>query len=146
MSAPTIADKQAEIVEEFEFLGDWTERYRHIIELGRELPTIDDERKTDAFKVKGCQSQVWLDADLDGDRVQYVADSDAHIVRGLIALLLRAFNGHPPQEILASGTGFIDQLGLAQNLSQNRANGVRSVMEAIRRHATRLQTRLEEAR
>ena len=136
----SIRELQEEVVEEFEFLGDWTERYRHIIELGRDLPPYPEEKRTDAHKVEGCQAQVWLHAEGKDGRVHYFADSDAHIVRGLIALLLESYNGHTADEILATPPAFIDRLGLAENLSQNRAQGMYAVLEQMKRYALALKS------
>lgn len=129
----TIADRQAEIVAELSGFDNWQDRYRRIIKLGRELPPYPEEHRTDAQKVKGCQSQVWLHASLDGDgNVQLVGDSDAAIVKGLLALVLRAFSGAPPEDIAAAPTTFVDQLGLSENLSQTRANGLASMLKQIK--------------
>jgi len=132
----SIADNQAEIVELFEMLDDWQDRYRMIIELGRELPALSDAQKTDANKVKGCQSQVWLVSRLDdGGHLLLNADSDAAIVRGLIAILLKVFSGQTPDAILAARPEFIDDIGLSKHLSQNRANGLSAMIKKIRGHA-----------
>ena len=133
--APSIADKQREIVDEFAEISDWRDRYRHIIELGRQLPDLPDELRDDKFKVKGCQSQVWLHPSLEDGRVVFRADSDAAIVKGLVALVLRVFSGHTPDEILASKPNFVDEIGLSEHLSQTRANGLSSMLKQIQMYA-----------
>ena len=126
-----------ELVEEFDFLGDWEERYRHVIDLGRALAPLDDAEKSDANKVRGCASQVWLVREDDADgRLRFRGDSDAHIVRGLIALLLRLYSGRTPAEILGfDAPAGLDRLGLTGALSTQRSNGLRSMVERIRRDA-----------
>jgi cysteine desulfuration protein SufE len=126
-----------ELEEEFEVLGDWEERYRYVIDLGRELAPLDDTERSDANKVRGCASQVWVVRDPGGDgTVCFRGDSDAHIVRGLIAILMRLFSGRRPQEILAFDTpAALSRLGLSGALSQQRSNGLAAMVERIRRHA-----------
>lgn len=133
--ASTIAEKQAEIVGEFAAIADWRDRYRHIIELGRQLPDLPEELRNDNFKVKGCQSQVWLLPSLEDGKVIYRADSDAAIVKGLVAIVLRVFSGHTPDEILASKPDFVDQIGLSEHLSQTRANGLSAMLKQIQMYA-----------
>ena len=133
----TIDAELQDIASEFEFLGDWEERYRHIIDLGRGLVPLSDADRSDANKVRGCASQVWLVSERDGqDRLVFRGDSDAHIVRGLIAVVLRLYSGRPADEILGfdAAAGF-DQLGLAGALSAQRSNGLASMVERIRRDA-----------
>lgn len=133
----TIADVLAELVEEFDLLGDWEERYRHVIELGRELEPLSDAERTDANKVRGCASQVWLVTTRDGEgNLGFRGDSDAHIVRGLIALLLRLYDGRSPQEIQDfDAKAAFEALGLAGALSTQRSNGLASMVARIRRDA-----------
>lgn len=131
----TIAEKQAEIVAEFAAIADWRDRYRHIIDLGRQLPDLPEAMRDDKFRVKGCQSQVWLHPSLEGGRVIYRADSDAAIVKGLVAIVLRVFSGHTPDEILASKPDFVDQIGLSEHLSQTRANGLSAMLKQIHMYA-----------
>jgi cysteine desulfuration protein SufE len=131
-----------ELKDEFEVLGDWEERYRYVIELGRELAPLTDAERSDANKVRGCASQVWLvrDARPDG-RLGFRGDSDAHIVRGLIAILMRLFSGRTSQEILQfDAAGAFAGLGLVGALSQQRSNGLSSMVERIRRDAKAAQT------
>jgi cysteine desulfuration protein SufE len=125
-----------EIKAEFELLGDWEERYRHVIDLGRDLEPLTDAERVEANKVRGCASQVWLISEASNGRLLFRGDSDAHIVRGLIAILLRLYSGRTPDEILKvdARAGF-DGLGLTGALSAQRSNGLFSMVERIRRDA-----------
>ena len=127
----------AELRDEFELLGDWEERYRYVIELGRELAPLSDAERTDAYKVRGCASQVWLVTEPQADgALRFRGDSDAHIVRGLIAILLRLYSGLAPDEIMAfDAKAAFDQLGLSGALSSQRSNGLASMVARIRRDA-----------
>ena len=131
----TIADRQAAIVTELSGIGDWQDRYRHIIQMGRALDGFPDELRDDKHKVKGCQSTVWLHAQLSDDAVQYQGDSDAMIVRGLIALLLKVYNGASPAEVVATPPDFVEATGLAGHLSQTRANGLAAMIKQIKMYA-----------
>ncbi|MET0231454.1 MAG: SufE family protein [Rhodanobacteraceae bacterium] len=133
--APTGAEAQAQIAEEFAFFGDWTERYQYLIDLGRKLPPFPQALKTDAYKVTGCQSQVWLVPSGDAHRLEFQATSDSAIVSGLIALLLRVYSGRSASEILATEPTFIEAIGLAKHLSPTRSNGLAAMLAAIRQHA-----------
>jgi cysteine desulfuration protein SufE len=126
-----------ELVAEFDLLGDWEERYRHVIDLGRGLEPLAEAERCDANKVRGCASQVWLVRQVDGaGRLEFRGDSDAHIVRGLIAILLRLYSGRPPDEILAfDARSAFDRLGLSGALSAQRSNGLFSMIERIRHDA-----------
>ena len=124
-----------EIVDEFEFLDDWMDRYQHIIDLGRKLPEYPEEYLTDDHKVKGCQAQVWFHAEERDGMLYFLATSDAAIVSGLVALLLRAYSGFEPRTIIAAGHGFIDEIGLTQHLSPTRGNGLHAMLRTIRRFA-----------
>ena len=135
MQGLTIQEVHREIVDEFEFLDDWMDRYQHIIDLGRQLPDFPRRYQTDDYKVKGCQAQVWLRADYKDGKLHLQATSDAAIVSGLIAMLLRAYSGFAPRSILEAGHGFIDEIGLAQHLSPTRGNGLHAMVRAIRRYA-----------
>ena len=134
---PSIEATLAELEEEFEVLGDWEERYRYVIELGRDLAPLSDEERSQANRVRGCASQVWLvREEVGGDAVTFRGDSDAHIVRGLIAILLRLYSGRPAAEIIAFDAPLaFRRLGLTGALSQQRANGLGSMVERIRRDA-----------
>ena len=127
----------AELSAEFEVLGDWEERYRYVIDLGRELAPLSDAERSDANKVRGCASQVWLVTEPQaGGTLKFRGDSDAHIVRGLIAILLRLFSGRPAEEILAfDAAAAFETLGLKGALSQQRSNGLASMVARIRRDA-----------
>ena len=131
----TIEQIQAEIVEEFSFFDDWMDRYQYIIDLGRRLPEFPDEEKTDANKIRGCQSQVWFVAEMRDDRVHFQAISDAAIVSGLIAVLLRIYSDRKPRDIVNSRADFVNALGLQQHLSPTRSNGLSSMLNAIRAFA-----------
>lgn len=131
----TIADAQQEIVDEFSMFEDWQDKYAHLIELGRELDPIPEEYKDEAHKVKGCQSQVWLHVDSVENHLHLLAESDALIVQGLIALLLRVYQDRSPQEILDTELSFLQDIGLLSHLSMNRTNGLRSMINSIRAHA-----------
>jgi cysteine desulfuration protein SufE len=132
---PGILQKQAQLVEEFEALPEWEARYKRIIDIARTLAPLPDEHRTDANKVRGCSSTVWLHASYAGGRVAFLADSDAVLVRGLIALLLRVYSGHTPDEILAAPPEFIEELGLNAHLSPNRANGLSAMVKQIKAYA-----------
>jgi len=133
----TIEAELAELAAEFEVLGDWEERYRYVIDLGRDLAPLRDAERSDANKVRGCASQVWLVTEPRADgTLAFRGDSDAHIVRGLIAILLRLYSGRRPAEILAfDAPAAFDSLGLKGALSQQRSNGVASMVARIRRDA-----------
>ena len=135
-----IDDALNTLADEFELLGDWEERYRYVIELGRELEPLSDSERSEANKVRGCASQVWLVTEPHADgTVTFRGDSDAHIVRGLIAVLLRLLSGRKPAEILAFDTkAAFDRLGLSGHLSAQRSNGLASMAARIRRDAEAL--------
>ncbi|QQR88408.1 MAG: SufE family protein [Flavobacteriales bacterium] len=131
----TLAQTQQELVSEFAMFTDWQDRYEHLIELGKDLPLIAPEHKTDDNLVRGCQSRVWLNAELKNDLVHFTADSDAMITKGIVALLVRVYNDRTPQEILGVSTEFIDQIGLRAHLSPNRANGLSAMIDQMKRYA-----------
>jgi cysteine desulfuration protein SufE len=131
----TIKEIQEEIIDEFEMFEDWMERYEYLIELGKSLPMIDEQYKVDENIIKGCQSKVWLHSELSGDKIEYTADSDAILTKGLVALLLRVFTDQTPQDILAADTAFIDEIGLKEHLSPTRANGLVSMLKQIKLYA-----------
>ena len=128
-------DAQNAIVEEFSFFGDWTERYQYLIDLGRKLPPLPEEFKTEAHKVQGCQSQVWLVAGGDAEQMEFRAISDSAIVSGLIALLLRVYSGRSAREILETEPRFIEAIGLAKHLSPTRNNGLAAMFKRIQDEA-----------
>ncbi|GIM53113.1 Fe-S metabolism protein SufE [Capnocytophaga cynodegmi] len=131
----SIQQIQNEIVEEFSFFDDWMQRYEYLIELGKSLPLIDDTYKTDDYTIKGCQSKVWLFANLQDGKVVYTADSDAIITKGIVALLIRVFSNQKPGDIVKANTAFIDQIGLKEHLSPTRANGLVSMIEQMKQYA-----------
>ena len=127
---------QAELVEEFSFFDDWMDRYQYLIDLGRRLPPFPDECRNDEHRIKGCQSQVWFVAEQTADgRLEFQAISDAAIVSGLIAVLLRIYSGKRPADILSTPPDFVAALGLETHLSPTRSTGLHSMLEAIRRYA-----------
>jgi len=141
----TIKEIQEEIVDEFSMFDDWMQRYEYMIELGKSLPIIDEQYKNDDHIIKGCQSKVWLHADLnEDDKVVLTADSDAIITKGIIAILIRAFSNQDPKAILAADTDFIDEIGLKEHLSPTRANGLVSMVKQIKMYALAYQTKLEK--
>jgi cysteine desulfuration protein SufE len=142
LSVNTALDAQREIVDEFALFGDWTERYQYLIDLGRKLPPLPPGLMTDANKVHGCQSQVWMAVEGDAGRLHIRATSDSAIVSGLVALLLRVYSDRPATEILATEPDFIGALGLARHLSPTRSNGLAAMLATIKAHARRA---LEEA-
>jgi cysteine desulfuration protein SufE len=133
---------QDAIIEEFSFFGDWLEKYEYIIELGKDLPLIDEQFKTEDYLVRGCQSKVWLHANLEDGKVVFKADSDAVITKGIIALLIRVLSGHSPQEILDADLYFLDKIGLKEHLSPTRANGLVSMLKQMKLYALAFQKQL----
>ena len=131
-----VLEAQQELVEEFSFFDNWIDRYQYIIDLGRRLPEFPESEMTDANKIKGCQSQVWFVARKDDDRLHFHAISDAAIVSGLIALLLRIYSGRRPEDILETRADFVAALELEQHLSPTRSNGLSSMLQAIRAFAS----------
>ena len=138
----TIKAIQEELIEEFAMFDDWMQRYEYMIDLGKSLPLIDKQNKTDDRVIKGCQSKVWLDAELKGDKMVFSADSDAIITKCIIAILIRTFNTQSPTAILNSNTDFIDQIGLKEHLSATRANGLTSMIKKLKLYATAYQAKL----
>lgn len=128
----TINEIQEEIIEEFDFFDDWMEKYEYIIDLGKSLPLIDAQYKDEAHLIKGCQSQVWLHADHEGAKVNFTADSDAIITKGIIALLVRVLSGQPAAEIANSNLYFIEKIGLKEHLSPTRSNGLVSMVKQMK--------------
>ena len=119
------------IVQDFKSFTDWEERYKHLIDLGKQMPAMDEAQKVPANLVKGCQSQVWIHADLKDDKILFQADSDASIVKGIIALLVGVYSGSTPDEILSTKPTFLEDIGLREHLSMSRANGLNSMMKQI---------------
>lgn len=131
----SIQEVQEELIEEFQFLDDWMDRYRYIIDLGKTLPDFPEEWMTDEFKVRGCQSQVWVVPEHKDGRIIFHATSDAAIVSGLIAIVLRIYSNRTPQEILDTPPSFIEGVGLDEHLSPSRSNGLNSMIKVIFTHA-----------
>ena len=138
----TIKEIQEEIIDEFSFLDDWMERYEYMIELGKSLPMIEDEFKTDSNLISGCQSKVWLQSEIDGDNLKFTADSDAILTKGIVALLLRVFNNQKPKDILDADLYFVDKIGLKEHLSPTRANGLVSMIKQIKLYALAFQSKM----
>lgn len=136
-----IQDIQNEIIDEFAFFNDWTERYEYLISLGKDLIPLGDEFKTPENLISGCQSQVWLHAAQDGDKIIFTADSDAILTKGVIALLLRVFSNQKPKDILDAKLDFIDEIGLKEHLSPTRANGLASMLKEIKLYALAFQSK-----
>lgn len=133
----TINEAQDQIIEEFSVFDEWLDRYNYLIELSSELSAIAPEHKTDQYVIKGCQSRVWVDARLSDDgKMYFTADSDAIITKGIIALLVRVLDGHTPIEVRDAYLYFIDKIGLAQNLSPTRANGLLAMIRQMKLFAT----------
>lgn len=142
----TINDVQDEIIEEFEGLTDWMDRYAYIIELGEQLPGLPESEKTPQYLIEGCQSRVWIAAEIDSEgKVNFRADSDALIVRGIVALLLRVFSGRTPTEILDADLYFPDKIGLRENLSPTRSNGLLAMVRQMHNYAVAFQALQNEA-
>jgi len=137
MAAPVneVTEAQREVVEEFSFFDNWMDRYQYLIDLGRRLPELDESERVDDNLIRGCQSQVWFVPERSGDRLAFRAASDAAIVSGLIALLLRIYSDKTPRDILASSPDFIEKLELEKHLSATRSNGLASMLKAIREFA-----------
>ncbi|MGV7105982.1 SufE family protein [Flavobacterium sp. U410] len=137
----TIQEIQEEIVDEFSMFDDWMQRYEYIIELGKSLPLIDEQYKTEDNIIKGCQSKVWVHAEEQDGKILFTADSDAILTKGIIAILIRTFSNHSPQEILEANTDFVDEIGLKEHLSPTRANGLVSMIKQIKMYALAFQAK-----
>jgi cysteine desulfuration protein SufE len=129
----SITEIQDAIIEEFSYFDQWMDKYEYLIDIGKKLPLIEKQFKTDAHLIPGCQSQVWLHANKQGDRIHYTADSDAIITRGLIALLIRVLSGQMAKDICKSDLYFIARIGLDQHLSPTRSNGLLSMVNQMKR-------------
>lgn len=135
----TIKETEQEIIDEFELFGDdWEGKYEHIIDLGKSLPKIKEEYKTDGRIIKGCQSKVWLHSELKDGKILFTADSDAIITKGMVALMIRVLSEHTPEEIINADLGFIDKIGLKEHLSPTRANGLVSMIKQMKLDALAL--------
>jgi cysteine desulfuration protein SufE len=134
----TINEIQDEIIEEFSFYNDWMEKYEHIIQLGKELPLIDAQYKTEDHLIRGCQSRVWLHADYKDGKVKFTADSDAIITKGLVGLMIHVLSEQSPKDIAAADIYFIDKIGLKSHLSPTRSNGLLSMLKQMKLYAVAL--------
>jgi len=131
----TIAEKEKEIVEEFALFDSWDDKYEYIIDLGKRLPPLEQQYKTDDNRVRGCQSTVWLIAEERDNRIYFKAESDAVIVKGLISMLIRVLSGHTSDEIIGAKLGFIQQIGMTTHLAQTRSNGLLSMVKQMKNYA-----------
>ena len=131
----TIKEQQDEIIADFELFGDWMDKYEYIIQLGKDLPLIDPQYKTDENLIRGCQSKVWMHAEFKEGKIFFTADSDAVITKGLVSLVIRVLSGHTPREIVDAELYFIDAIGLSSHLSPTRSNGLLSMVKQIKLYA-----------
>jgi cysteine desulfuration protein SufE len=131
----TINEVQDNIIEEFSLFDDWMDKYNLLIDMGKELPLIDSKFKVKDYLIEGCQSKVWLHPEFDGDKIRFSADSDAIITRGIVGLLIKVLSGRTPDEIISADLYFIDRIGLRQNLSPTRSNGLLSMVRQIKLYA-----------
>jgi cysteine desulfuration protein SufE len=136
----TIQDRADSVVEEFSYFDDWLGRYEYLIELGKQLPLIDAQYKTDEYRIKGCQSQVWLKPSVNDGLLHFEADSDALITKGLVALLVRVLDGESPADILDADLSFLDRIGMNEHLSPTRKNGLSAMVAKIRNYAKAVET------
>ena len=135
----SIKEKQQELIDDFAFLSDWEQKYEYIIDLGKELKGLPEEKKKEDILIKGCQSQVWLDAELRDSKIFFLADSDGILPKGIISLLVGVYSGHTAEEILAADFDFISKIGLQEFLSPSRANGLASMIKQIKFYAVAYQ-------
>jgi len=140
----SLADEQNRIIEEFSLFDDWMDKYNYLIELSRELPTISEKYRNDDYIIRGCQSKVWLNAELKNDKVVFTADSDAIITKGIISLLIRILSDRTPAEIVNADLFFIDRIGLKENLSPTRSNGLVSMIRQMKLFALAYQTKMQK--
>jgi cysteine desulfurase csdAE len=135
----SIKEKQQELIDDFAFLSDWEQKYEYIIDLGKDLKGLPEEKKKEDILIKGCQSQVWLDAELRDGKIFFLADSDGILPKGIISLLVGVYSGHTAEEILAADFDFISKIGLQEFLSPSRANGLASMIKQIKFYAVAYQ-------
>jgi cysteine desulfuration protein SufE len=138
-----INERIEKIKQDFTRFHEWEGRYKHLIDLGKQMPAMNEEFRTEANKVKGCQSQVWLGGRLEGDKIHFEADSDASIVKGIVALLVFVYSDSTPDEILATKPTFLEDIGLREHLSMSRANGLTSMMKQIQFYAMAFKAKLQ---
>lgn len=137
-----IQEIQQNIIDEFSLFDDWMQRYEYMIELGKSLPLIDEKHKTDENLIKGCQSKVWVHAEMNDGKVVFTADSDAIITKGIIAIMVRTLSGQKPEDIVKADMGFVDEIGLKEHLSPTRANGLVSMIKQLKMYALAYQTQV----
>ncbi len=137
----TIQEREAEIIEEFSVFDDWMDKYSYLIDLGNELEPYNDEYRKEEYLIKGCQSQVWLNAEYKDDKVYYSGDGDAIIVKGIVAILINVLSGHTPEEILECDFSFIDKIGLKEHLSPTRSNGLNAMIKQMRLFALAIKSK-----
>lgn len=137
----TIDEIQKEIIEEFSVFDEWMDKYSYLIDLGKDLPLIDDEHKTDSQLITGCQSNVWLNAEYKDGKIHFVADSDAIITKGMVSLLIRVYSGQTPEDIINTEPYFIEKIGLDQHLSPTRSNGLASMVKQMKLYALAFQAK-----
>ena len=138
----SIAETENEIIEEFAMFDQWDDKYQYLIDMGKSLPVLADEFKTDDRIIKGCQSRVWLHSELKNGSIYFTADSDAIITKGMVALMVRVLSGHSPEEIVNAELTFVDAIGLKQHLSPTRANGLVSMIKQMKLDALALKARV----
>ncbi|REA62676.1 SufE family protein [Dyadobacter luteus] len=139
----TINEAQDELIEDFELFDEWESKYEYIIDLGKQLPDLSEQYKTEENIIKGCQSLVWLHAYMDGDQLKFEADSNAIIVKGLVNMLVKVLSGHTPEEIAQADIYFMDRIGLHQHLAQTRSNGLAAMLKQMRAYGVAFQARTE---
>lgn len=137
----TIKEEQDNIIEEFSFLSDWTEKYEYIIQMGKDVPLIDEKYKKEENLIKGCQSRVWLHADYQDGKIYFTADSDAVITKGLVSMMVRVLSGQKPKDIASAEIYFIDAIGLKSHLSPTRSNGLLSMLKQMKMYGIAMQTK-----
>lgn len=141
MNNENINEIQEEIIDEFSLFEDWADKYEYIIDIGKKLPPLSEQYKTEDYKIKGCQSQVWLHALMKGDRLFFEGDSDAVIVRGLVGLMIRVFSGQKPADIAKANLYFIDKIGMSQHLAQTRSNGLAAMVKQMKLYGLAFQAK-----
>ncbi len=139
-----VKESAEQIVKEFSLFDDWMDKYNYLIEMGKSLPLIDEKYKTDQYLISGCQSRVWVSAELKDGKVVFKADSDAVITKGIVNLLIRVFSNQPPEEIIDADMGFIDEIGLKEHLSPTRSNGLVSMIKQMKLYAVVFKTKMKE--
>ncbi|PCI94522.1 MAG: Fe-S metabolism protein SufE [Flavobacteriales bacterium] len=137
----TIKEAQNEIIDEFSLFDEWMDKYEHLIELGKDLPLIEEKYKVEENLIKGCQSRVWLHANLIDNKIIFTADSDAIITKGIVGMVIRVFSNHTPKEIAESELFFIDQIGLKEHLSPTRSNGLLAMVKQIKMYSIAFQAK-----